>query len=1032
MSYFQSTVLEKYLAAQHAEEIAEKFQQFQRQFQTPEKQDNIRRSKEEQYQEGFLRDLFVGVLDYTLNPEPNYNLITEQKNQTDSKKADGAILHQNEVIGVIELKGCDTTDLDKIVAQAFGYKNNHPKCRYVIIANFQRLRFYIDNTTEYLEFDLFSIDSAQFAQLYLCLAQKNLSHDLPFKIKSESLSAEEKITEQLYRDYSQFKRELFADLQANNPQYSKIELFQKSQKLLDRFLFIFFAEDRHLLPPNFIIGILNQWQRLKDEDVEIPLYQRIKQYFGYLDQGYTTAKGQEIFAYNGGLFKADSILDNIQISDQVLEPHIRRLSAYDFGSEIDVNILGHIFENSLNEIDEIHAELNGEKTDKKQTKRKKDGVFYTPRYITKYIVEHTVGRLCRQKKEQMGIKDEYYTEAQKAQTKTKQSRLKNLQDYREWLLQLTICDPACGSGAFLNEALNFLIAEHHYIDRLESKLAGGSIVYTNVELDILENNLYGVDINKESVEIAKLSLWLRTAQPRRKLNNLNKNIVCGNSLIGFANQAGGGNSQELPSEKTDNADNEPNNHLFTWQTAFPKVFKQGGFDVVIGNPPYGAKLAEKDIDFLCNAHGDQGLSKSLSDTYIAFYIVGLKHLTKSQGLLGYIAPNTWRLVKNGEAFRQFMLSDGISVLEIVQHTEQVFSDAVVDVDTVITQKNKHDETHKIKISIGDLNLTTIENSVSQDLLRQQASINLFLSDKQYALKEKLDKFPKVKDLLSVKNGVKPYEKGKGKPAQTAETLKEKPYTSETKLDDSFTPLIGGSNFHRYQLLWNNDNWIKYGEWLAAPRESEIFAAHEKLIFRQTSDKIIGCFIGKDFVMRNNTHIILPIDNSLNLKYVLSVLNSKLINTYYTMINPEVGETLAEVKAFHLESLPLAKISSAEQQSFIEKTDQMLTLNQALAEQKQAFIRLLQRRFNLAKISTKLQNWHDLSYPELTDELKKELKKNKAKLGMEDELELEKVFEMQKQKAQTLAAQIAQTDRAIDQAVYQLYGLTAEEISVVEG
>jgi len=99
------------------------------------------------------------------------------------------------------------------------------------------------------------------------------------------------------------------------------------------------------------------------------------------------------------------------------------------------------------------------------------------------------------------------------------------------LLSLTICDPACGSGAFLNAALVFLIAEHKLIDEMSAKLHGGSIVFSEIENAILENNLYGVDINDESVEIARLSLWLRTAKPNRKLNSLNDNIKCGNSLI---------------------------------------------------------------------------------------------------------------------------------------------------------------------------------------------------------------------------------------------------------------------------------------------------------------------------------------------------------------------------------------------------------------------------------------------------------------------------------------------------------------------
>jgi type II restriction/modification system DNA methylase subunit YeeA len=131
-------------------------------------------------------------------------------------------------------------------------------------------------------------------------------------------------------------------------------------------------------------------------------------------------------------------------------------------------------------------------------------VFYTPKYITKYIVENTIGKLCEEKKTEVNLVEEDYNTNR--QTKTKKDLLKKLNTYREWLLQLTVVDPACGSGAFLNEALNYLIAEHQYLDELETKLMGGGLVFPNVEKGILENNLFGVDINNESVEIAKLSL----------------------------------------------------------------------------------------------------------------------------------------------------------------------------------------------------------------------------------------------------------------------------------------------------------------------------------------------------------------------------------------------------------------------------------------------------------------------------------------------------------------------------------------------
>ncbi|MCB0703585.1 MAG: N-6 DNA methylase, partial [Ignavibacteriae bacterium] len=173
----------------------------------------------------------------------------------------------------------------------------------------------------------------------------------------------------------------------------------------------------------------------------------------------------------------------------------------------------------------------------------------------KYIVDNTIGKLCEEKKQELSIVEEDYLRGKKGRKKETIKQLETqLTQYREWLLQITIVDPACGSGAFLNQALEFLIREHRWIDEMTAKLFGGGLVFQDVENSILENNLYGVDINEESVEIAKLSLWLRTAQKGRKLTSLNNNIKCGNSLI---------DDPEVAGDKA-----------FKWEEEFPKVFPE--------------------------------------------------------------------------------------------------------------------------------------------------------------------------------------------------------------------------------------------------------------------------------------------------------------------------------------------------------------------------------------------------------------------------------------------------------------------------
>lgn len=309
MSLFQKAVISKYLQAQSKETITNKWNLFKNHFLNPNVQEDIKGLKEEQYQGEFLEDLFVKILGYTKpasSSETKFNLTTEYKNVKDSKKADGAIIINDVVKAVIELKGTNTTDLGKIESQAFGYKNNQPECVYVITSNFEKIRFYIDNAIEHLEFNLFTLTEKEFELLYLCLAYDNMEKNIGKKIKEESISQEDVITKKLYRDYSLFKRELHHNLTELNPDYDPIELFKKSQKLIDRFLFLFFGEDRHLLPPNSVRLILSDWRDLQERDVEIPLYDRFKKYFEYLNTGYK-GKRYNVFAYNGGLFKPDEI-----------------------------------------------------------------------------------------------------------------------------------------------------------------------------------------------------------------------------------------------------------------------------------------------------------------------------------------------------------------------------------------------------------------------------------------------------------------------------------------------------------------------------------------------------------------------------------------------------------------------------------------------------------------------------------------------------------------------------------------------------
>ncbi|MGB6150927.1 MAG: type I restriction enzyme HsdR N-terminal domain-containing protein [Pricia sp.] len=207
MALFQTSVLKNYLKQLDEKTVSKAYLKYVSYFQNATIQENIRNSKEEQFQATFLNELFVSILGYTLNPNPDFNLTTEFKNQKNNRKADGAILSGDIAIGVIELKGTNTKDLESIRRQAFDYKANQKGCVYVITSNFEKLRFYINDATEFEEFNLFELTVERFKLLYLCLHKDNLLTNAPLSIKESSLVEEEKITKRFYADYSLFKRE---------------------------------------------------------------------------------------------------------------------------------------------------------------------------------------------------------------------------------------------------------------------------------------------------------------------------------------------------------------------------------------------------------------------------------------------------------------------------------------------------------------------------------------------------------------------------------------------------------------------------------------------------------------------------------------------------------------------------------------------------------------------------------------------------------------------------------------------------------
>tara|TARA_Y100000589_G_scaffold296798_1_gene304161 strand:- start:643 stop:3636 length:2994 start_codon:yes stop_codon:yes gene_type:complete len=995
MPIFQKSIVDKYLATLEADVIEKAFNSYKEVY-SPEKIKRIKKLKEEQYQGGFLNDIFGSVLGYTIDPEVNYNIELEKKNETNSKKADGAILQEEKVLGVIELKSNKTKNLESIKDQAFGYKNNHKGCKYVISSNFHKLRFYVDDATEYEEFDLYNLDKETFKKFYLYLRKEGLlDKNIPKLLKEETKFHEENISKQLYKDYSSFKNKFFENIVKNNPQHDKLLLFKKSQKFLDRILFVLFAEDKELIPTNAISRIVESWA-LADDLHYKPLYELFTILFEHLNVGHIYKSGYEIPAYNGGLFAPDEVLDNLKVDDEILKDDLLTLSKYDFNTDVDVNILGHIFEHSLSEIEEIEAELKGEVADKTKGKRKKDGVFYTPKYITKYIVDNTVGKLCTEKKKELGLDIDFdiqdYQKSNGSVNAKGKELFHTLESYKEWLLQLKILDPACGSGAFLNEALSFLIEEHKNIDDLISELTNTPLRLFDTEKAILENNIFGVDINDESVEIAKLSLWLRTAQKGRKLSNLNNNIKCGNSLIDDPDVAG--------------------DKAFKWEEEFPQVFEKGGFDVVIGNPPYGARITDNEKDYFRKEYPELEFK---IDTY-SIFVLKIYRFTKQNGIAYYIIPNT--LLDNffEQKVRVEILTKS-ELIEIVDLDDKVFEDAVVHA-MIIGIRNYYKENYNVKIS-STKGLGSIFEEIPVNYFKTQEK--MVFAIRNYRNKDILNKLSvnskRLKEIIDIR--------------QTIKTGNDKIHIVNTKLKENYKPVIAGRDMNKW-LIKSPGLYVNYGKHLACPRNPKIFE-QPKILIREAGDKITATYDDTGYYIMSSLYACILIDNHFNLKYILSLLNSSLFQFQLKLIAfDKTKGAFTKARIFHYYELPTKIIDLSEQKPFVEKADLMIVLTGNFNRITTTFTNFFKSKFSIEKPSTKLQNWNELEFGDFIKELNKTIKKvGGEKLSKMDEMDWLEVFETKKEEALKLKAEIDKTDKEIDQMVYELYGLTEEEIQIVE-
>lgn len=532
-----------------------------------------------------------------------------------------------------------------------------------------------------------------------------------------------------YREYRAYRERLVQLLFDKNPTFpgTKGRLVRLAQKLIDRCLFVMFCEDmgqRLSFPPNALRDYLSELskQPVFQPDEE-DAWNKLKELFRAMNEG-KRIFGVDINRFNGGLFAADAELEGLVIpnsafcsknqgdSDTTLKADPLTLlyfaGSYNFGTTgregkaITLYTLGRIFEQSITELEVLEAQADDKPSLTVISKRKRDGVYYTPEWVVERIVAETLGSRLDEIREQVGWSfeiegDDAVVKAQVSLAPSKQSaafkkHVEGVRAFRDRLDSFTVLDPACGSGAFLIHALEYLLRERRRVQRELARVSGGkqeSLFEFKADEEvraILSKNIFGVDINPASVEIARLALWLHTAKSDQPLSNLETNILEGNSLVG---------SEVYDFKKdllTASAAKKETINAFDYEARFPTVFDSkrpggSGFDCVVGNPPYVKlqnfrKVYPETAEFLRKASGAGGHPRFKScqtgnfDLYLPFIERSLELLSPN-GRLGFIAPSLWRYNEYGEGLRKLLHSGSHLDRWIDFDSYQVFEEAVI-------------------------------------------------------------------------------------------------------------------------------------------------------------------------------------------------------------------------------------------------------------------------------------------------------------------------------------------------------------------
>ncbi|MBN1455991.1 MAG: N-6 DNA methylase [Methanomicrobia archaeon] len=754
-------------------------------------------------------------------------------------------------------------------------------------------------------------------------------------------------------------RELLAkNIALRNPDVTIYELNYAVQKIIDRIIFLRICEDRGIEP----YGQL----QTKAESGEI--YTHLLNHFKLAESKYDSG----IFD-----FEADRITPALHIDDKVLKTIIQHLyypeSPYEF-SVLGVEILGNVYEQFLGKVIRLTAGHQA-KVETKPEVKKAGGVYYTPQYIVDYIVKNTVGKLIAEK-----TPDE--------------------------IAELKILDPACGSGSFLIGAYTYLLKYHldWYTSHQPKKHKNAVFqvkenewyLTTTEKKRILLNNIFGVDIDSQAVEVTKLSLLLKVLENESRegidqqvklglegmLPNLEDNIKCGNSLIGP-------DFYETHQTTLFNEDEMRRINVFDWdddKNGFGKIMKRGGFDCVIGNPPW-VDIKGMDPELIDYYFRRYSTTQNRMNIYATFLQKGLEILSEG-GMFGFITPNSYLTQSSYTKLRKLILENSW-IQNIVRLPDNVFANVKAETAIIILERNGSGPTSILLYDRADGISKISEHTCANKKVFSQKTwlnspafiFNIFITENIGQLLRKMERVSlPLQRFCDFSLGLTPYDKYKG---HTQQQIKGRVFHSNYKKDESFKPLLSGADVSRYIVDWKSGGWISYGNWLGAPREQRFFT-QPRIIVRQIISgeppHIFACYTEQEFYNAQiGFNLLLKPEVNVSLKFLLALINSRLMTFYHrNRFLDQSKRVFQKILIQDAKNFPI-RIMEFSNQGEVAKHDKLVLLVEQMLD--------LQRKYHAAK--------------------------------MERDKEL-------------YERQIIIIDKQIDKLVYDLYGLTEEEIKVVEG